>query len=144
MKVMANNKSIITLAVAIVFYLVLDFFFNDAMLYIVGGTVALPVKALGGTKTGDIVPTVFWALVLLGAIVLFFKAKNKVVAFITAVIIACLLYLIDFIAYDLLPQITTAGTRNLTIVLLVIIKSCALALIINGGRRYKNRQQMNP
>lgn len=134
MKAIASNKSLITLAIAIVFYFVSDFFFNDALLYIIGGMVALPVKALAGNKTGDILPTVFWAVVLLGAIVLFFKAKNKVVAFIMAVIIACLLDLIDFIAYDLLPQITIAGTRNLTIVLLATVKGCVLALIINVGR----------
>lgn len=144
MKAMANNKSLITLAAAIVFYLVSDFFFNDALLYIVGGTVALPVKALGGNKTGDILPIVFWVVVLLGAIVLFFKAKNKAVAFIAAVIIACLLYIIDLIAYDLIPQITTANTKNITIVLLAAIKSCALALILNVGRRYKNRAANEP
>lgn len=79
-----------------------------------------------------------WALLLIGAVTLFYLLRNKPLRYLTLILIAVLLYVIDFIIYDSLNyDIADTKTRNLTIGITVIAKSIAFSLIFYFGSNEK-------
>jgi len=125
-----NKKFSRILFIFIVLYFISDFFFTDAILYLVGGLFGVLSKAVG-LKSFYLV----WTVTLVGFIVLSFKLKNRFAWFTTLVIIGVLLYLIDAFLYELLPDVTSKTFRYLHMSLSIFLKSIALALIM--ARSYK-------
>lgn len=120
----------IALSVCIVIYFASDIFFNDAVLYLVGGLFGGLSKTIGLKGFAFLI----WAVFLVSAVVLSFKIESKVFWFIILAVIWFLLYLIDVFFYKLLPDITSKSLSYLHLGLSVLLKSTALAWIYYAAR----------
>lgn len=107
-------------------YFISDFFFNDAMLYILGGTFGIVARALALKHM-----TVFiWIIFLIGAILLYYYCLNKILKYSSIVLVGVLLYLLDFVLYEIMPNIRDSKTMYIHLGISILIKSTALILII--------------
>jgi len=120
-----NRKFTIALFVCIGAYFISDYFFSDAILYLVGGLLGILLK---GTEIKSLF-LLIWAILLAGSVFLSFRLKNKFVWFIVLGVVWCLLYLIDAFLYELLPNITSKTLSYLHMGLAILLKSTALAWI---------------
>lgn len=133
---MITNRLLFILIVIV--YFVSDFFFNEAMLYLMGGAIFGSLHELFNKKIAILPSILIWIALLIGFIVLFYRLRNRPLKLFILVIIAALLYVADFILYELLPyDVVNALTKYLTIALTVLIKSLLLYLIIYYDRNQK-------
>lgn len=126
-----NRKFTIALFVCIITYFISDYFFNDAVLYLVGGLLGILLK---GTEIKSLF-LLIWAILLAGSVILSFRLKNKFVWFIVLGIVWCLLYLIDAFLYELLPNISSKALSYLHMGLAILLKSTVLAWIYYKGNK---------
>ena len=129
-----NNKRLMVLfVIGMIAYLITDLFFNDAILYLLGGVLGTLLKPLGLQKGFHIV----WLILLIGIVILYQKINISVLKWVLLILIWILLYLVDVALYEILPDITSSATTYLHIVLSVLIKSGLLTWIYYGGNKKK-------
>lgn len=119
-------------------YFISDFFFDETMLYIMGGAILGSLHEFN--KGITMLSSLFiWIAILVSFITLFYRLRNRPLKFFLLVIIATLLYVADFILYEFLPyDIINESTRHLTIALKIIIKSLLLFMVIY----FESRQRL--
>lgn len=126
-------------AISLVVYFVLDFILNNAMLYIAGGVIGGGIvgffKVLG-VNVGETFITLIWLALLTGLITLFYRLRSKILRYITIIVIAIFLYIVDVIVAEM-PYPETIGNvtliNNMIISSLVLSKSLILSAIIYYG-----------
>lgn len=135
---MPTKKFLLVLTVSLFFYLILDYVFDHALLYIVGGIVGGSISEVFkflGLEIGFLPICLIWTALLVGVVVLFYHVGNKHFKYIAVIVIAALLYIIDTIVAGL-PYSDSIDTENITIINniviggLVLSKSLILSLII--------------
>lgn len=136
-----NTKYIIILAVTLVIYFILDVAFKNAALYIisgvVGGSIGEAFKLIG-IKAEVVLISLIWVLILTGLVVAFYKLDNNIPKYLLIVLIAGLLYVIDFSIANI-PYAETNNTNQVVLIskivvgFLVLIKSIILSRIIYTG-----------
>ena len=97
-----NKKFTTLIAVSVIVYLISDILFNDAIFYLIGGTLGALSKAIG-IESGMLL---IWSVILVGITILFYKLQNKPLMYVFIFLIAALLYLLDAILYKIMPDIT--------------------------------------
>ena len=136
-----KNRFLVIFATTFVVYFVLDFVFNNMMLYVVGGIVVGSIeevfKAIG-IKVGMALINLIWAAFLIGIIILFYRLNSNIWKYILVVFIAVLLYIIDvlvaIIPYDYMPDTKNIiAISNIIIGVLVLLKSVILSWLIYTG-----------
>lgn len=98
MKEAGRFAIIFTIAFAV--YFLPELLFAEAMLYIVGGITGGLLQQLLKAfveKPEDNLVLLLWGIILLGFIGLFFAAKRRCLKYFVALIVALLLYIIDFV-----------------------------------------------
>lgn len=121
-------------------YSILDYVFNNMMLYImggvVGGTIGEAFKAIG-VKAGIVLICLVWLVLLIGLIVLFYKLNNNVLKYLLIILIAAFLYVIDMAFAGIpYPDADAENIRvisNVVIGVIILLKSLALSWIIYTG-----------
>jgi len=135
---MATKKFLLIFFVSVVVYFVLDYVFNNAMLYIVGGIVGGSIgEALSaiGIKSGIVLVCLVWGALLTGLIILFYRLSSKVWKYILIILVAVFLYVIDM-CFANIPYSDTENVvliSNIVIGFLILVKSLALSWIIYTG-----------
>jgi len=121
-----NNRNYISLlSICFVIYFVSDYFLDGAVFYLIGGLLGTLFK-LFGLKTGFYF---LWITLLIASITLFYKIQNKVIKYSAIVIIWFLLYFIDAILYEVMPDFTRNIIRYLHMGLAILLKSVILVWI---------------
>jgi uncharacterized membrane protein YjjP (DUF1212 family) len=127
---MATKFFLTILAISFVIYFLPEYFFEGAMLYIVGGSVGGTLqeifKIFGGNPSNFLIFSV-WVVLLVGVVFLYYRLKNKLVKYFTIVVFVALLYVVDFIP---LFDITDLTTRYLNMGIRLLSKSLILSLIV--------------
>ena len=130
MSQMATKFFLTILAISFVIYFLPEYFFEGAMLYIVGGSVGGTLqeifKIFGGNPSNFLIFSV-WVVLLVGVVFLYYRLKNKLVKYFTIVVFVALLYVVDFIP---LFDITDLTTRYLNMGIRLLSKSLILSLIV--------------
>jgi hypothetical protein len=138
---MEIKKFLVILGISLIIYFVLDFVFNNVMLYIIGGVVGGTISAgfkVVGIKAGMFLVSLVWILLLIGIIVLFYRSNNTVLKYFLVILIAVLLYVIDMFVANI-PYSETTNLKTITIIsniivgFLILFKSVMLSLIIYTG-----------
>lgn len=126
-----NKPLIVVFIVGMIAYLIVDLFFNDAFLYLVGGILGSSLKAIGLQKGFSIV----WLLILICIVFLYQKINIEILKWLLLILIWILLYWIDVILYDVLPDVASSTATYLHIGLSVLIKSVLLAWVYYRGNK---------
>ncbi len=124
---------IIVFTVVIIGYLIVDLFFNDLFLYLVGGALGSLLKVIGLQKSLFIV----WLITLVSVIFLYKKINIYILKWLLLTLISFLLYLVDFLLYKVLLNITSVTTNDLHIIFSVLIKSSLLTWVYYSGNKTK-------
>ena len=127
---MTYKRLLFVLGISLIIYLLPELFFHNAMLYIVGGLVGGTLKeVLGffGSKPSDSFVFFVWFMLLVGVVFLYYRPQNKLLKYLNVVIVFGLLYLLDFMVYEILPDNLKS---QLITGIIVFSKSLVLSLII--------------
>ena len=98
---MITNKTLFIIIVAA--YFISDFFFNEAMLYIMGGGILGSLRELSDKKIAMLPSILIWVGLLAAFMALFYRLQSKPLKIFILLLIAALLYVVDFIRMELLP-----------------------------------------
>ena len=125
-----NNKLTVLILVAIGIYLILDLLLHDTFLYTIGGLLGALLKPFD--KQVNLSLLIFlWIGLLISSVVAFYKLQNKPLKYLMLVIVAILLYVVDFILYEFLNfDREDVKINYLNTVIIIIAKGLILALII--------------
>lgn len=127
---MATKIFLTIFAISFVIYSLPEYFFEGAMLYIVGGSVGGTLQEFfmifGGNPSNFLIFSV-WVVLLVGVVFLYYRLKNKLVKYFTIVVFVALLYVVDFVP---LFDITDLTTRYLNMGIRLLSKSLILSLIV--------------
>lgn len=129
-KMIINNRFVLVLLIFIISYIFFEALYSQTMLYLVGGFFGALLDIIG-IENDYATSFIIWAIFLICMIVLSFKLKNKFLWYITLIVIWCLLYLVDVLFYELLPDITSKLLSNLHFGLSTFIKSIILSFVYN-------------
>lgn len=138
---MATKRFLVIVAVTLVIYSLPELFFENAMLYITGGVIAGTIDEVFEFFWKEIhfhQVLVTWTVLLIGIILLFLRFKNKPLQYFTIVLIAFLLYVVDFILFEVFPDHITSGTASYLVSgIRILSKALILSLIVyfDGKRR---------
>lgn len=147
---MINRYFIITFVISFLVYLLPEIIVNEAMLYITGGLFLAPINEI--LKIFSIQNSniffLLWAFILIGAIILFFRLKNKAFKYFILFVTGLLLYIIDFgllglVSYD--PEIKdriilNSNIKATTFMLIgVLMKSLVLSWVYYKGSKEINK-----
>jgi hypothetical protein len=133
---MITNRTLFIIIVAA--YFISDFFFNEVMLYIMGGGILGSLRELSDKKIAMLPSILIWIGLLAAFIVLFYLLRSKPLKIFILLLIAALLYVVDFIRMELLPiNVHTIATRYFIIAISVLSKSLLLYFIIYYDRHQK-------
>lgn len=91
-----NKPLIVLFAISMISYLMADLFFNDAILYLVGGALGSLLKPVGLQKGFYMV----WLIILVGIVVLYQKINISVLKWLLLILTWILLYLVDVALYE--------------------------------------------
>ncbi len=136
-----NKKLGIVLIIALLVYLLPELLFENTMLYIVGGVVGGTLqegfKLLGG-KPSDYLVFSVWVVLLIGIVFLYYRLQNKLLQYTLIIVIAAMLYVVDFFIFEMLPDNATdyyliSGIR-------ILSKSLLLSVIIYYGLYRRNKE----
>lgn len=142
-----NRNLIIIFTIVFAIYFLPELLFDNAMLYIVGGiTGALlqEVLKIFLKNPSNYLVLILWGVILLGFIGLFFLTKRKYLKYVFVLLIALLLYIIDFIyagvpVYDIYDIQKAGFMDNLFSIIVVFCKSLILSIILYYGYIKKNK-----
>jgi len=127
---MTRNRFLVTVIAASVLYFFLYWVLNDLFLYAIGGALGIVVKLF--SKQTNVPLLIFLWVALLGIATLFYyKFKSRPVKYLFLLLVAALLYVVDFILYDIMSFDTPDRMIILlNVAVMVLIKGSALSLII--------------
>lgn len=138
---MISNRFIIILGASLLVYFVLDYVFNNMMLYMVGGVVGGSIgeafKAVG-IKAGIGLIGLVWAALLIGVIYFYYRTNSNAIKYILIFLIGLLLYLVDML-FASLPYSDTADEKNIVLIsnvvigIIILLKSVILSWLIYTG-----------
>lgn len=111
-----NKPLAILLSISIIAYLISDLFFNDAILYLVGGALGTLLKPVGLQKGFYVA----WLLILIGVVLLYQKVNHSLWKWVILILIGILLYLVDIALYKILPDIASRTATYLHIGIAVL------------------------
>jgi len=138
---MITKRFLSILGASLAVYFISDYFFEDSMLYIMGGAIGGTIYEISkdlGTSLAPYLINLIWIVLLIGVVVLFFRLRNKPLKYLTLVVIAGLLYVVDFLFFSITDiEITDIATRYLSIGIRVLLKSLILTLIVYYGTSQK-------
>ena len=131
-----NRKFTVAFAICFLLYLLPEIFANDAMLYITGGVIGGTIQEVFkyfDYKPSDYLVEVLWILILLYTIFIFYLTQNKPLKYFIILLIAFLLYVIDFIFFEMFPYgicnyYLTGGVR-------ILLKGLLLSLTYYKGNK---------
>jgi hypothetical protein len=133
---MTTNKFSVLFIIGVVIYFISDYFFTDAMLYLTGGLIGGTIKELIKQATSGLIVAVWLALLAI-IIFLYYRLSSKPVKYVMLLLIACLLYIVDFILMEAINfNVVDLTTSILNIAIRVISKALILALIIRFGQKH--------
>jgi len=137
LKQMTKNRFLVTVIAASALYFFLYWFVNDLFLYAIGGALGTVVRLF--SKQTNVPLLIFLWVVLLGvATVFYYKFKSRPVKYLFLLLVAVLLYVVDFILYDIMSSDTPDRMIILlNVAVVVIIKGLALSLIIYFEKKSK-------
>jgi len=116
------------------FYFVSDYYFFDAMLYLIGGGMGVLIGGNFGMNTFALI----WFSFLAAFILLLYKTRYRILKYFAIVLIACLLHIVNIIVYDILHINTANITAGyLLLAAVIIMKTLALILIVFFAFRKK-------
>lgn len=131
-----NRKFTVALAISFFVYLLPEIFFSEAMVYITGGVVAGTIQEIFKYLYNQ--PSVYlvdfvWGLILVAVVFLYYRIQVKPLKYFTLLLIAFLLYVIDFIFFEVFPD----GIANyyLSIGIRILLKSLLIAWIYYKGSK---------
>jgi len=131
----SNKKSSqrigLTFLISLISYLGIDVFFNDGVIYILGGVIGGILNELGLSHIVDLT-ILSWSLIFLISCVLFFRISNKFSEVFFLLVIGLLLYIIDFVYYGRESQYN----YYFTLLVLAIIRSVIITTIFFFKKRY--------
>lgn len=142
-----NRGFIIVFTILFAIYFLVEVLFDDLMLYIVGGITGALLQEIFKIfliNPSNYLVLILWGLILLGFIGLFFGTKRKYLKYVFVLIIALLLYIIDFIyagvpVYDIYDIQKAGFMDNLFSIIVVFCKSLILSIILYYGYINKNK-----
>jgi len=143
---MGVRRFLLILSVSVVAYFISDYFFNQAMLYVLGGVIWGTFDMLFNIDLSLFSGLLIEFLILVGFSVLFYRLRNKPLKYFTIILIAGLLYIIDFllmnvVSYD--PEIEnriildSSFKSSVFMAFGILSKSLVLSLIIYFDARRK-------
>lgn len=96
-----KNRFLVTVIATSALYFILHWFLNDLFLYAIGGALGIVVRLF--SKQTNLPLLIFLWLVLLGiATFFYYKLKNRPVKYLSLFLTFVLLYVIDFILYEVM------------------------------------------
>ena len=140
---MKSKKFLLILAVLTVLYLLLELFFENAMVYIsggiIGGTISELFKSVPVPEgVNTLLVFLIWAILLFCLVILFHRLRHNPLKYLVLLLVAFFLYIIDnslaFIQNDIATNyyLTISGVR-------ILSKSLLLSAIVYYGLYGKKR-----
>mgnify|MGYP006875401025 CR=1 FL=1 len=145
-----SKNFLIVLGISLSVYFVLDYMLNNFMLYLIGGVVGGFISEIFlffGLNVGMLPVLLIWISILIGAIFLYYFLNKNLLKFLTIIVIAALLYVVDSIIAGI-PVSSNSGIQkmrlinNLLIGLIIISKSLILSFIVLFDKK-ENREENN-
>jgi len=125
-----RNRFLIVVIAATALYFFLYWFLNDLFLYAIGGALGIVVR-LFSKQTNVSLLVFLWIAILGVAAMFYYKSKSRPIKYILLFLVAILLYVVDFILYDIMSFDTPdRKVILLNVVVMVMIKALVLSLII--------------
>lgn len=133
---MITNRTLLIFIVAA--YFISDFIFNEAMLYIMGGGILGSLRELTDKEIAMLPSVLIWVGLLGIFIILFYRLRSKLIKIFILLLIAALLYVVDFIRMELVPNnVHTIGARYFVIAISILSKSLLLYFIVHFDQNQK-------
>ncbi len=123
-----KNKYLLFIVILVI-YVISDYLFNDAILYLVGGAIGA-ISNINNIKLTDISFKSIWTLLLAVNVALFWWVKNKAGRFFCLLAIAALMYVMDVFVYDIIDS-GAEKLYHLRKGIGVLMKSILLFLVVN-------------
>ncbi len=125
-----KNRFLVTLVSASVLYFLLYWFLNDLFLYAIGGALSVVVRLFN--KQTNVPLLIFLWVALLGVATFFYyKFNSRPIKYLFLLLVAVLLYVVDFILYDIVSFDTLdRKVIFLTVAAMVLIKGLVLSLVV--------------
>jgi uncharacterized membrane protein YjjP (DUF1212 family) len=102
-----TKSFLFVLGVSLLVYLLPEIFFHNAMLYIIGGSVGGTLKEIlsaFASKPNDSLVFLIWFVLLVGITVIYYRLQNKPLKYLTVFVVFGLLYVVDFIIFEILSN----------------------------------------
>lgn len=123
---------------SIVIYFISDYFFNDTVLYLIGGFIGGFAHIIN--IHSNMLLVVIWIIILLSFITLFNHSKNRIIKYLSLLLIAVLLYVFDLLFYKIfIIEIWNLITKIFIIGVRVLSKGLILTGIIYIERQKRLR-----
>ena len=139
---MGTRRFIIILALCFVVYFISDYFFNNGVLYLLGGVIWGSLENISLTFG-----IILGCILLAGSTVLFFKLQKQFLKYLVLFIVAILLYIFDFILLELVSYdsdiqesrliLNSNLKSNLFLIFRILYKSLILSSIIYFDNKIK-------
>lgn len=117
-----NKKTLIIFLISVITYIISDFFFNDAIYYLVGGVLGYLLKIIGLKS----IIYFFWIGLIFLLFITYKKSYNVFLKGGTLILLWFLLYIVDAILYQIIPDLSTISIKYSTILVAVFLKSVCL------------------
>lgn len=133
-----KSNCLVIFGICFFVYFIIDWFFSEAFLYLIGGTIGSTTKGVFGTSS-PILVFLIWAIILAVFIFIYNRlSPNKALDIILIVAIALLLNIVDALVYELM-SIKGEWSGYLHLGISVLSKSLLLSWIICSKQgRLKN------
>lgn len=145
---MEIKRFLLIFSASVVVYFISDYLFNQVMLYVLGGVIWGTFDMLFNIELGLFSGLLIELLTLVGISVLFYRLRNKSLKYFTIILIAGLLYIIDFLLMNLVsydPEIEnriildSSFKSGVFMAFSTLLKSLVLSLIIYFEERKKKK-----
>ena len=129
---MITKRFITILAISLAVYFLPEIFFENALLYIVGGSIGGTLQEALKVFTEnppDFLVFFLWLVLLIGFVFLYYRTGSKPLKYFVLIVIAFFLYIVDFTIFEMLPD----NVSNYYYVLTgsrILVKGLLLTLII--------------
>jgi hypothetical protein len=127
---LTKNRFLTTALAASALYLFLYLFLNDLFLYVIGGAFGIVVRIFS-KQTNVPLLSFLWVVALAVVTLFYYKFNRWAVKYLFLLLVAVLLYVVDFILYAIMSFDTPHRMIvYLNVAAMVLIKSLVLSLII--------------
>lgn len=121
---------LLLLGICFLIYIIIDCFFSNVFLYIIGGVVGIISDELFDTTNPIIVFSIWVTLLFIFIYIYKCPRNNNILDTFLVVIIALLLNIVDVVVYELKGSINVEWSRYLFVTITIITKSILLFWII--------------